>query len=102
MAAGGFDVITMWSVLAHLARPVEDLTMLRSLLAPDGVLLLLTVNAGSLKLKRDARDLAAASRRTILLFSSPGYAAAYCSAAPGFRAVVMPLVQRAGRAGPRV
>ena len=29
IAAGGFDVITMWSVLAHLAQPVEDLTMLR-------------------------------------------------------------------------
>jgi 2-polyprenyl-3-methyl-5-hydroxy-6-metoxy-1,4-benzoquinol methylase len=53
LAAGGFDVITMWSVLAHLARPVDDLAMLRSLLAPDGVLLLLTVNAGSLKLKHD-------------------------------------------------
>ena len=52
IAAGGFDVITMWSVLAHLAEPVEDLTMLRRLLAPDGVLLLLTVNAGSLKLRR--------------------------------------------------
>ena len=34
IAAGGFDVITMWSVLAHLAEPVEDLTMLRRLLAP--------------------------------------------------------------------
>jgi SAM-dependent methyltransferase len=52
IAAGGFDVITLWSVLAHLAQPVEDLTMLRRLLAPDGVLLLLTVNAGSLKLRR--------------------------------------------------
>jgi SAM-dependent methyltransferase len=52
IAAGDFDVITMWSVLAHLAEPVEDLTMLRRLLAPDGVLLILTVNANSLKLKR--------------------------------------------------
>lgn len=50
IAAGGFDVITMWSVLAHLPRPVEDLTMLRGLLAPDGVLVILTVNAGSLHL----------------------------------------------------
>ena len=52
LAAGGFDVITMWSVLAHIAEPVEDIAMLRRLLAPDGVLLVLTVNAGSLKLKR--------------------------------------------------
>lgn len=52
IAAGGFHVITMWSVLAHLATPVEDLTMLRGLLADDGVLLILTVNANSLSLKR--------------------------------------------------
>lgn len=51
IAAGGFDVITMWSVLAHLATPVEDLTTLRGLLAGDGVLLVLTVNANSLALK---------------------------------------------------
>ena len=52
IAAGGFDVITMWSVLAHLPRPVEDLSMLRGLLAPDGVLVILTINANSLLLKR--------------------------------------------------
>ena len=51
IAAGGFDVITLWSVLAHLPRPVEDLTMLRGLLTDDGVLLVLTVNANSLNLK---------------------------------------------------
>jgi SAM-dependent methyltransferase len=51
IAAGGFDVVTMWSVLAHLPRPVEDVAMLRSLLAPEGVLVLLTVNANSLLLK---------------------------------------------------
>jgi SAM-dependent methyltransferase len=51
IAAGGFDVVTMWSVLAHLATPVEDLTSLRSLLTADGALLILTVNANSLLLK---------------------------------------------------
>jgi SAM-dependent methyltransferase len=51
IAAGGFDVITLWSVLAHLASPVEDLTTLRQLLNDDGVLLILTVNANSLELK---------------------------------------------------
>jgi SAM-dependent methyltransferase len=51
IAAGGFDVVTMWSVLAHLTDPVEDLAMLRGLLAPGGALLLLTVNANSLLLK---------------------------------------------------
>jgi 2-polyprenyl-3-methyl-5-hydroxy-6-metoxy-1,4-benzoquinol methylase len=52
IASGGFDVITLWSVLAHLAQPVEDFALLRSLLAPDGVLLVLTVNANSLYLKQ--------------------------------------------------
>jgi 2-polyprenyl-3-methyl-5-hydroxy-6-metoxy-1,4-benzoquinol methylase len=51
IAAGGFDVVTLWSVLAHLPRPVDDLRMLRELLTPDGVLLLFTVNANSLLLK---------------------------------------------------
>ena len=51
IAAGGFDVVTLWSVLAHLPCPVEDLTMLRRLLTGDGVLLALTVNANSLSLK---------------------------------------------------
>ena len=51
IAAGGFDAVTMWSVLAHLATPVEDLALMRRLLNDDGVLLILTVNAGSLLLK---------------------------------------------------
>ena len=51
VAAGGFDVVTLWSVLAHLPRPVEDLAMLRGLLAPGGVLVISTVNANSLLLK---------------------------------------------------
>ena len=51
IAAGGFDVITMWSVLAHLPRPVADLSMLRGLLGDDGALVILTVNAGSLHLR---------------------------------------------------
>jgi SAM-dependent methyltransferase len=50
IATGGFDVITMWSVLAHLPRPVADLSTLRGLLLPEGVLVILTVNAGSLHL----------------------------------------------------
>jgi 2-polyprenyl-3-methyl-5-hydroxy-6-metoxy-1,4-benzoquinol methylase len=50
IASGGFDVITMWSVLAHLPRPVAELSTLRSLLADGGVLVILTVNGGSLHL----------------------------------------------------
>jgi SAM-dependent methyltransferase len=50
IAAGGFEVVTLWSVLAHLPRPVEDLSMLRGRLRDDGVVVILTVNAGSLHL----------------------------------------------------
>ncbi|MGC5010510.1 methyltransferase domain-containing protein [Streptosporangium sp. DT93] len=51
VTGGGFDVITLWSVLARLPRPLEDLRCLRDLLAPGGVLLILTANAASLQLK---------------------------------------------------
>ncbi|MBW6467920.1 MAG: class I SAM-dependent methyltransferase [Coriobacteriia bacterium] len=51
LAGGGFDVITLWSVLAHFAEPVRQLEEIRSLLAPDGMLLIYTVNAQSLELK---------------------------------------------------
>lgn len=51
IAAGGFDIVTLWSVLAHLPEPTDDFRMLRGLLKPDGALLVLTVNANSLPLK---------------------------------------------------
>ncbi len=88
LAAGGFDVITMWSVLAHLAQPVDDLTMLRTLLAPDGVLLLLTVNAGSLKLKHDL-DAWGGFTANHLAFFAPDTLRSLLRRA-GFRSVVMP------------
>ena len=88
IAAGGFDVITMWSVLAHLAQPVEDLTMLRRLLAPDGVLLILTVNAGSLVFKRRLGTWGGFTPNH-LLFSSPQTLPLLLRRA-GFGSVVMP------------
>lgn len=88
IARGGFDVITMWSVLAHLARPVEDLAMLRSLLAPDGVLLILTVNAGSLALKRSLGAWGGFTPNH-LLFSAPDTLPLLLERA-GFGAVAMP------------
>jgi SAM-dependent methyltransferase len=51
IAAGGFDVITLWSVMAHLPTPLDDLRMLRRLLAPGGAILIMTVNANSLRMK---------------------------------------------------
>ena len=88
IAAGGFHVITMWSVLAHLAQPVEDLTMLRRLLAPDGVLLILTVNADSLALKRRLETWGGFTPNH-LLFSSPQTLPLLLMRA-GFCAVVTP------------
>jgi SAM-dependent methyltransferase len=88
IAAGGFDAITMWSVLAHLAQPVEDLTMLRSLLGPDGVLLLLTVNAGSLKLKHDLAEWGGFTANHLAFFAPETLRLLLRRA--GFRAVVMP------------
>jgi 2-polyprenyl-3-methyl-5-hydroxy-6-metoxy-1,4-benzoquinol methylase len=69
IAAGGFDVITMWSVLAHLPRPVADVEMLRNLLAPDGVLSILTVNANSLELKARGSGWNGFTRNHLVFFS---------------------------------
>jgi 2-polyprenyl-3-methyl-5-hydroxy-6-metoxy-1,4-benzoquinol methylase len=88
VAAGGFQVITMWSVLAHLARPVDDLTMLRSLLAPNGVLLLLTVNGGGLRLKHDLDTWGGFTMNHLAIFAPDTLRALLRRA--GFGAVVMP------------
>jgi hypothetical protein len=88
IAAGGFDVITMWSVLAHLPRPLDDVTMLRGLLAPDGVLLLLTVNAGSLKLRRELEAWGGFTPNHLVMFSPDPLRRLFRDA--GFGAVVMP------------
>jgi hypothetical protein len=88
IAAGGFDAVTLWSVLAHLAQPVQELTTLRGLLRPDGVLLLLTVNAGSLKLKRDLAAWGGFTPNHLVFFSAETLARLLRAA--GFGAVVMP------------
>jgi SAM-dependent methyltransferase len=44
-----YDVITLWSVLAHIADPREQLSAITKLLAPGGSLVILTVNANSLQ-----------------------------------------------------
>lgn len=51
LSSGDFDLITMWSVLAHFAEPLRQLEEIRSLLKPGGALLIYTVNAQSLELK---------------------------------------------------
>ncbi|TDD51826.1 class I SAM-dependent methyltransferase [Nonomuraea terrae] len=70
IAAGGFDVITLWSVLAHLPRPLEDFRKFRSLLAPGGVLLILTVNAQSLLLKAYGPKWSGFTKNHLMFYSS--------------------------------
>jgi hypothetical protein len=75
-------------VLAHLAEPVKDLEMLRSLLAPDGVLLILTVNSDALAFRRQLGRWRGFTANH-LLFSSSATLPALLDRA-GFRAVVLP------------
>jgi SAM-dependent methyltransferase len=70
IAAGGFDVITLWSVLAHLPRPLEDFGRFRRLLAPGGVLLILTVNANSLLLKAYGSGWSGFTKNHLMFYSS--------------------------------
>jgi 2-polyprenyl-3-methyl-5-hydroxy-6-metoxy-1,4-benzoquinol methylase len=44
-----FEVIVLWTVIEHLRRPWEDLARLRRFLAPDGWLLLSTMNVRCLR-----------------------------------------------------
>jgi len=88
IAAGGFDVITLWSVLAHLPRPVQDLTLLRSLLVPGGVLLVLTVNANSLYLKARREEWNGFTPNHLKFFSPATLSRLLAQA--GFAAAAMP------------
>jgi SAM-dependent methyltransferase len=88
IAAGGFDVITLWSVMAHLPRPIDDLRMLRGLLAPGGALLILTVNANSLRLKAERDGWNGFTPNHLKFFSTSTLALALEQA--GFRATAMP------------
>ena len=88
IAAGGFDVITLWSVMAHLPRPVDDLRMLRVLLAPGGALVILTVNANSLRLKAAGEEWNGFTPNHLKFFSPTTLALALEQA--GFAAAVMP------------
>ncbi|MFI6496070.1 class I SAM-dependent methyltransferase [Nonomuraea typhae] len=70
IAAGGFDVITLWSVLAHLPRPLDDFARFRRLLAPGGVLMILTVNANSLLLKAYGSRWSGFTKNHLMFYSS--------------------------------
>lgn len=45
---GHFDVITLWDVIEHFDDPVSTLTELRRIMAPNGILLIFTINQESL------------------------------------------------------
>ncbi len=83
---GGFDVVTMWSVLAHLPRPADELALMRRLLAPDGVLLISTVNANSLWLKAQRSRWGGFTPNHLVFFSPSTLAVLLRSA--GFAALV--------------
>ena len=70
IAAGGFDVVTLWSVLAHLPRPVDDFTTFRNLLGSGGVLMILTVNAQSLLLKSYGSGWNGFTRNHLMFYSA--------------------------------
>ncbi|MFB9891613.1 class I SAM-dependent methyltransferase [Planobispora takensis] len=70
IAGGGFDVITLWSVLAHLPRPIQDFRTFRGLLGPGGVLLILTVNAASLQLKAYGSKWNGFTRNHLMFYSA--------------------------------
>jgi SAM-dependent methyltransferase len=70
IAAGGFEVITLWSVLAHLPRPLDDFTRFRGLLGPGGVLLIFTVNARSLLLKAQGAKWSGFTKNHLMFYSA--------------------------------
>jgi SAM-dependent methyltransferase len=45
---GSFDVVAMWDVVEHLARPLDALKQIHRILSPGGILILLTPNAGGI------------------------------------------------------
>ncbi len=96
IAAGGFDVVTLWSVLAHLPRPADDIARLRRLLTDDGVLLISTVNANSLTLKAH-RDRWGGFTPNHLVFFSPTTLPALLRRAGLRRGRVPPDVRRSRR-----
>ncbi len=48
---GYFDLVALWDTLEHLAAPVEVLKEVRRIVKPDGLLLIETLNIGSLTAK---------------------------------------------------
>jgi 2-polyprenyl-3-methyl-5-hydroxy-6-metoxy-1,4-benzoquinol methylase len=65
-----FDLITLWSVLAHLPRPIDTFSMIRKFLKPGGALLVFTVNPESLLLKTQHEKWNGFTRNHLAFFSA--------------------------------
>jgi 2-polyprenyl-3-methyl-5-hydroxy-6-metoxy-1,4-benzoquinol methylase len=66
-----FDVIVLWTVLEHLRRPWEDLAGLRSLLSPEGWLLISTINIRCLRARIQRHRWVQYSNPTHFYYFSP-------------------------------
>jgi len=65
-----YDVITLWEVIEHLPRPVEELRQLRARLRPGGLLMLSTPNTGHWQATREPEAWASYRPPSHLLYFS--------------------------------
>lgn len=75
-----FDVITLWDVIEHLHDPLRDLRKIASLLRPDGLFALSTMDVGSLFAKLTARHWPWHMRMHLYYFT-PGTISRMCQSA---------------------
>jgi 2-polyprenyl-3-methyl-5-hydroxy-6-metoxy-1,4-benzoquinol methylase len=72
LAEDGFHVITLWEVIEHLPRPVEELRHLYDRLRPGGMLMLSTPNTAHWQAIREPEAWVGFRPPSHLLFLTPG------------------------------